>query len=375
MTDLWSALGATCSTPTSRPDAPHGRRVQRILFNTTGDYVYSTTFAVSDKQQLFGIYSRRLSGSGTVVMELRQYSPNILLGTVTLATGALFQRVSNTCSTPGAGTICYLKICPTSGTPLTIDVDAAFCKSLSNMNVDHGMFSDFWEVNEHMDWSWDNASGAPYGPGTNQMSRHKITLDVVNVPGSLPPDLRVRVSESVGYGMTHPILALLSCPKAHRTFPVLQAENATPHNSPILRTVAAAWGAGTNNCYELLLSPTGLEFLELYLSDDDVLRLAGKRARFYARIGNVTGTALDYAVQWGVVGSHSSLVSSIPEPADYFTAPLSRGGRVSTGGSSPGRSCTSRRRRRGPRRTSTSSKAACSSSPGAPTRSTATSTR
>jgi len=179
---------------------------------------------------------------------------------------------------------------------------------------DHDMWADYNVVNGHDDWEWDNANGTPYGAGADQNSTHHEIIDILGVAGDLPADIRVRAYQSAGLSFDWPRLSFMSLHEASRTFLSLQAESATAHSAPTLRTDGGASGPAANNCYELPVAAAADYFLYWTIYETDALRLAGKMVRIFAIIGNNPSIGATYTVQWGISPSTGA-------PAEYYTTP------------------------------------------------------
>jgi hypothetical protein len=186
-------------------------------------------------------------------------------------------------------------------------------------DYDHGMWSDYYVVDNHEDWAWDNTAGAPEGCD-EQNSTDRQIVDVTGCLGNVAPGLKVQIQPLTNY--QHAVVSLLSHPEADKTFLCLQAEDASLTNASTA-TVNGASGAGANNCIDMNVAAAIAKHATWYIDEANFLKLQGKRVRVY--IVAMPKVGADYDMTWGIGAQDHAQAYAATTPPEEFTAGLSNG--------------------------------------------------
>jgi hypothetical protein len=182
-------------------------------------------------------------------------------------------------------------------------------------DYDHGMWSDYYVVDNHDDWSWDNAAGGPEGVD-EQNSTDRQDLTISGCLGNLPPYLEVWVDPATNFSTT--IVGLVSHSEADLLLFSLQAEDATLTNA-VAATLAGSSGPAANDCIDMNVAAAMAIHARWYLKENDFLKLCGKRVRAF--IIAYPKVAASYDMLWGI--GHEDMSGQVTStPAEEFTAGL-----------------------------------------------------
>ncbi|MBN1483776.1 MAG: hypothetical protein JXA37_03565 [Chloroflexia bacterium] len=313
--DGWTLSGSGSGSLSTDPQ--HGRYCQLLSPVSAGDYLMCTNFAVSAGQAYEFSFEGWADGPNGITISVRNAATHLELASATGAYGgAGWCRVRGTVTIPGGVTNVYIRLVANSSGSIKLDkVCFGPQHTYGGADCDTGMWSDYFVLYSHDDWEWDNASGTLEGPGADQNSAHREHLDLLEPIGDLSPALQVHLYQSSGEEI-RPRIGLLSSPYADQTWLSFQAESLGVHNAPVLSTDAGASGPASNNCYKLPLTATGQPFLDLFIDEDQALRLAGHQVRLYALLGSDIAAGADYTVQWGISPAETEA------PAVYYRADL-----------------------------------------------------
>lgn len=313
----WTLAGA--ATPVLETAVlAHGRYSVSLTTPTpANDYLQSANITVT----VGAVYEVTMQALGATIdvgcqLTVHRSDTGAVLATLTHSGNILpLTRKRATFTAPTA--TCYIRLQDVNGTGFKAYFDCLYLgrrNTYGGADYDHGMWSDYNALNDHDDWEWNNAGGAPYGAGANQNSTHREIIDVLAIPGDRAPLVQVQVEGAIDFDA--PLVAALSRYQASTTFLSLQAESGTLAGGAALDTDAGASGPAADNCVRLPLAIAGAAYVSWTITEAAALRLAGKLVRVVAWLANRANPGGAEVVQWGL--SHDSAVA----PTDYYDITL-----------------------------------------------------